>query len=78
MGRRGFGITGFRGTLIELKWKKSAEGTVAQIKERNYASWFKDYTGKILLVRINYDERKGHECVIERYTNEQNIQSIHQ
>ena len=53
--------------IIELKWKKSAEGAVRQIKERNYTSWIGNYTGDILLVGINYDEKKGHECVIERY-----------
>ena len=53
--------------VIELKWKKSAEGALRQIKEREYASWVEGYTGEILLVGINYDEVKGHTCVIERY-----------
>lgn len=53
--------------VIELKWKKSAEGALRQIKEREYASWVEGYTGEILLVGINYDEAKGHTCVIERY-----------
>lgn len=56
--------------VIELKWKKSAEGAIRQIKDRQYASWIKDYTGEILLVGINYDDRKGHECVIEKYQKE--------
>ena len=53
--------------VIELKWNKSAEGAIRQIKERQYASWIENYTGEILLVGINYDEKKGHECVIEKY-----------
>lgn len=53
--------------LIELKWKKSAGGAIAQIWDRNYADWMKEYTGDILLIGINYDEKKGHECVIEAY-----------
>lgn len=53
--------------LIELKWRKSAEGAIRQIKEKQYASWIGNYTGDILFVGINYDEKKGHECVIEKY-----------
>lgn len=53
--------------VIELKWKKSAEGAIRQMKDRNYASWIEGYTGDILLVGINYDEKKGHECVIEKF-----------
>ena len=53
--------------LIELKWDKSAEGAIAQIKDRRYADWIKNYTGDILLVGINYDDEKGHRCVIERF-----------
>ena len=37
------------------------------MKDRNYASWIEGYTGDILLVGINYDEKKGHECVIEKF-----------
>ncbi len=51
--------------LTELKWNQSAGGAIAQIKERRYGEWVSEYTGEILLVGINYDEKKGHECVIE-------------
>ena len=54
--------------VVELKWKKSAGGALRQIKERGYASWIEGYTEDILLVGINYDEAKGHECVIEKWT----------
>lgn len=53
--------------VVELKWNKSAEGAIGQIKERQYVSWIENYTGEILLVGINYDENKGHTCVIEKY-----------
>ena len=53
--------------LIELKWNKSAYGAIVRIKERQYAEWIKEYTGEILLVGINYDEKKGHECVVESF-----------
>ena len=57
--------------LIELKWNKSAEGAIAQIKHKHYPDAIRDYGGEILLVGINYDkdapagERK-HTCVIEK------------
>ena len=51
--------------LVKPKWKKSARSAIAQIKERDYMTRVKGYTGKILLVGINYDKSKGHECVIE-------------
>ena len=54
--------------VVELKWNRSASGAIAQIKDRQYASWIEGYTGEILLVGINYDRKKGHECVIERYS----------
>ncbi len=53
--------------VIELKWDKSAEGAVAQIKERRYVEALKAYRGELLLVGINYDKKsKKHTCVIER------------
>lgn len=53
--------------LIELKWNRSAEGAIAQIKEKRYTDWLRAYTGDILLVGINYDaDRKVHECIIEK------------
>lgn len=54
--------------LIELKWNKTAEGAVAQIKEKRYMEWLENYTGEILLVAVNYDRaKKEHSCIIERY-----------
>lgn len=53
--------------VVELKWNKSPEGAIRQIKDKQYGSWIEGYTGEILLVGINYDEEKGHECMIEKY-----------
>ena len=54
--------------VVELKWNRSAEGAIRQIKDKKYASWIKDYTGEILLVGINYSpEDKTHTCVIEKW-----------
>ena len=52
--------------VVELKWDKSAEGTINQIKEKGYVEWIKGYTGDILLVGVNYSkETKEHQCKIE-------------
>lgn len=56
--------------VVELKWNQSAEGAIAQIRDRQYASWIEGYTGNILLVGICYDEKKGHGCVIEGHIKE--------
>ena len=56
--------------VIELKWNESAEGAIAQIKERRYVEALKDYRGNLLLAGINYDKKtKTHSCVIERVEN---------
>ena len=53
--------------LVELKWDKSAEGAISQIKEKKYAGMLDEYAGNLLLVGINYNRKnKMHECVIER------------
>lgn len=53
--------------IVELKWDRSAEGAIGQIKEKNYAGVLKDYVGNLLLVGINYDKKqKKHQCVIEK------------
>ena len=53
--------------IIELKWNKSSEGAIAQIKAKNYLAVLEDYGGEIVTVGINYDAKtKEHSCVIER------------
>ena len=53
--------------VIELKWNKSSEGAIGQIKDRNYPAVLKGYGGDIILVGINYNEKtNAHTCKIER------------
>lgn len=53
--------------VLELKYNKSAEGAIKQIKEKQYVEALCDYVGEVVLVGINYDKRtKRHECAIER------------
>ncbi len=53
--------------VVELKWNKSSEGAIQQVKERNYPAVLKDYGGEIVIVGISYDaKKKDHRCVIER------------
>ena len=53
--------------VIELKWNKSAEGAIQQIKNNQYIDALKDYHGNLLLAGINYDKKtKQHSCIIEK------------
>ena len=52
--------------IIELKKGHSAEEALIQIKANDYIHKVAEYTGKMLLVGINYDDKKGHTCVIEK------------
>ena len=52
--------------IIELKWDKTATGSIRQIKDKNYIKGLKNYSGTVLLVGINYNKSdKHHECLIE-------------
>ncbi|MCI8744341.1 MAG: AAA family ATPase, partial [Lachnospiraceae bacterium] len=54
--------------IVELKWNQSAEAAIQQIKERNYTQALERYTGRMLLIGINYDKKsKKHECMIEQF-----------
>ncbi len=54
--------------VLELKWDKTAEGAISQIKSKGYVKALKEYKGNILLVGINYEKKnKKHECRIERF-----------
>jgi len=54
--------------LIELKWDKSVEGALAQIKSKQYTGALTEHKANLLLVGINYDKKKkAHDCEIERY-----------
>ena len=53
--------------VVELKWDKSAQGAIRQIKEKNYVKALEGYEGEVFLVGINYDKKeKKHSCVIEK------------
>lgn len=55
--------------IIELKRNESAEGAIAQIKEKKYFDSLSNYSGNLIFVGINYDEStKKHECKIETFT----------
>ena len=54
--------------LIELKWNKTDQGAISQIKNHQYPQVLEDYGGEILMVGINYDEKSHtHTCKIEEY-----------
>ena len=54
--------------IVELKYGKSAEEAIGQIKERGYTEGLKGYEGKVLLVGVNYERgTKEYECVIEEW-----------
>ena len=55
--------------VIELKWKKSAQGAIAQIKEKRYPDALQGYGKDVLLVGISYNvenDKRKHTCVIEK------------
>ena len=59
--------------LIELKYNKTAEEAISQIRRQSYLDRLEHYTGNILMIGINYKkgipndwpEFKHHSCVIE-------------
>ena len=54
--------------VVELKWNRSAQTAITQIKERKYPDSLKEYSGEVLLVGITYDKKtKEHQCMIESY-----------
>ena len=54
--------------VFELKFDGSAEGAIAQVRERNYPQLVQEFADRLLLVGINYNKKtKRHECRIERW-----------
>ena len=52
--------------IIELKHNKTAESAIEQIRKKEYFRSLDNYTGDILFVGINYDEKeKTHTCSID-------------
>lgn len=64
-------VADYPALLAELKWNQDAQTALQQIKNRKYPDSIAQYTGKILLVGISYDQKsKIHQCVIEKYKKE--------
>lgn len=61
--------TGKPAIVVELKYDKTAETAIQQIKEKQYTQALEGYTGEIILVGVNYEKGnkdKPHSCVIEK------------
>ena len=55
--------------VVELKYDKTVETAMKQIKDRHYTQALERYCGEILLVGINYNKEnanKPHTCAIEK------------
>ena len=60
-------ISDYPALVVELKWNKDARTAIQQIKEKKYPDTVRQYTGKMLLVGLNYDKKtKEHSCIIEK------------
>ncbi len=60
-------LSRFPAMIIELKWNKTSDGAIAQIKNKKYTAALKPFAGNLLLVGINYNEKTGrHTCSIEK------------
>lgn len=62
--------TGKPALVVELKYDKSVQAAIQQIKDRHYTQALEGYTGEILLVGINYDRDnvdKPHSCIMEKF-----------
>ncbi len=58
--------------ILELKWNKSADAAIDQIKRQEYPAALSAYHGNLLLCGINYDReevaaQKKHRCTIEQF-----------
>lgn len=61
--------TGKPAMVVELKYGKSVETALQQIKDRQYTQALEGYSGEVLLVGIIYDKNnteKAHSCLIEK------------
>lgn len=57
--------------VVELKYDKTAEGAIAQIKAKNYHGKLQNFSKTIILLGINYDKNtKKHEVEIEALNGE--------
>ena len=55
--------------IIELKRNQCEKTALTQIRTKNYGNALEKYSGDLLFVGVNYDEKtKEHKCVIEKFT----------
>lgn len=55
--------------VVELKYNKTVQAAIQQMKDRQYIQALENYVGEILLVGVNYNKdnvNKPHHCVIEK------------
>ena len=61
---------GYPAIILELKYNKTAQEAIDQIKRKNYVDRVRNFD-EILFVGINYstdaDEHKHHDCIIEKF-----------
>ena len=54
--------------IIELKRNACEKTALTQIREKQYGAALEKYSGDLLFVGVNYDEKtKEHRCVIEKF-----------
>ena len=58
--------------VIELKWNKSAQAAIEQIKQSKYPEALRGWGGDILLVGVNYDRdapagQRKYDCIIDKW-----------
>ena len=52
--------------VVELKWNRTPQAALAQIKDRDYPAVLREWGGPILMVGVTYDPKsKEHHCSIE-------------
>ena len=68
--KRGIAAAETPAIVVELKWNKSAESGIDQIKAKKYPESLKGFSNEIILCGITYDKsrdsNKNHSCVIEK------------
>lgn len=59
--------------VVELKWEKTVDTAIDQIRKKRYTERLENYAGNILCVGISYEKTdakdlsyKKHTCIIER------------
>ncbi|MCD8294216.1 MAG: ATP-binding protein [Clostridia bacterium] len=53
--------------VVELKYSKTADAAIDQIRKKNYTAGLAGYSGDVILVGISYDKAtKSHTCVIDK------------